>query len=217
MSDLVAIVYPSLEKAEAVRQEFLTLQKEYLISLDDAVIAVKTDDNKIKLHQMVNTTATGAASGSSWGLLVGMVFLMPVVGVVTGAASGALGGLLADFGINDKFMKDLSGSIQPGNAVLFLLIRSMTADKVLEEIRGSGGVVLKTSLDNDKETALREAPRRPGRPVGLSIPMRAAGRVRPLNPACGDSAAARSSPPPARRPPAARPRRRDRPRRFPSA
>ena len=41
--------------------------------------------------------------------------------------------------------------------ILFLLIRSMTADKVLEEIRGSGGVVLKTSLDNDKETALREA------------------------------------------------------------
>ncbi|HWJ75839.1 DUF1269 domain-containing protein [Mesorhizobium sp. BR1-1-16] len=157
MSDLVAIVYPSLEKAEAVRQEFLTLQKEYLITLDDAVIAVKTDDGKIKLHQMVNTTATGAASGSFWGLLVGMVFLMPVVGVVIGAASGALGGLLADFGINDKFMKDLSESIQPGNAALFLLIRSMTADKVLEEIQGYGGVVLKTSLDNDKETALRNA------------------------------------------------------------
>lgn len=157
MSDLVAIVYPSLEKAEAVRQEFLTLQKEYLISLDDAVIAVKTDDGKIKLHQMVNTTAAGAASGSFWGLLVGMVFLMPVVGVVIGAASGALGGLLADFGINDKFMKDLAGSIQTGNACLFLLIRSMTGDKVLEEIKGSGGVVLKTSLNNEKEQALRDA------------------------------------------------------------
>ena len=157
MSDLVAIVYPTLEKAEAVRQEFLTLQKEYLISLDDAVIAVKTEDGKIKLHQMVNTTAAGAASGSFWGLLVGMVFLMPVVGVAIGAASGALGGLLADFGINDNFMKDLASSIQPGNACLFLLIRSMTGDKVLEEIKGSGGVVLKTSLDNEKEQALRDA------------------------------------------------------------
>lgn len=157
MSDLVVIVYPSLEKAEAVRQELLTLQKEYLISLDDAVIAVKTDDGKIKLHQMVNTTATGAASGSFWGLLIGMIFLMPVVGVVIGAASGALGGLLADFGINDKFMKDLAESIQPGNAALFVLIRSMTGDKVLEELKGTGGVVLKTSLDNAKEQALREA------------------------------------------------------------
>jgi uncharacterized membrane protein len=157
MSDLVVIVYPTLEKAEAVRQELLTLQKEYLISLDDAVIATKTDDGKIKLHQLMNTTAAGAASGSFWGLLVGMIFLMPVVGVAIGAASGALGGLLADFGINDKFMKELAASIQPGNAALFVLIRSMTGDKVLEEMKGTGGVVLKTSLDNDKEQALRAA------------------------------------------------------------
>ena len=81
MSDLVVIVYPSLEKAEEVRQQLLKLQKEYLITLDDAVIAVKTEDGKIKLHQMVNTTATGAISGGFWGLLVGMLFLMPVVGV----------------------------------------------------------------------------------------------------------------------------------------
>jgi len=157
MSDLVVIVYPTLEKAEAVRQELLELQKEYLISLDDAVIATKTDDGKIKLHQMLNTTAAGAASGSFWGLLVGMIFLMPVVGVAIGAASGALGGLLADFGINDKFMKELAGSIQPGNAALFVLIRSMTGDKVLEHMKGTGGVVMKTSLDNEKEQALREA------------------------------------------------------------
>lgn len=157
MSDLVVIVYPTLEKAEAVRSELLELQKEYLITLDDAVIATKTDDGKIKLHQMVNTTATGAASGSFWGLLIGMIFLMPVVGVVIGAASGALGGLLADFGINDKFMKDLAETIQPGNAALFVLIRQMTGDKVLEHMKGTGGVVIKTSLDNAKEQALREA------------------------------------------------------------
>lgn len=170
MSDLVVIVYPTLEKAEAVRQELLTLQKEYLISLDDAVIATKTDDGKIKLHQLLNTTAAGAASGSFWGLLVGMIFLMPVVGVAIGAASGALGGLLADFGINDKFMKDLAGSIQPGNAALFVLIRSMTGDKVLEELKGTGGVVLKTSLDNEKEQALREAIASPATPEVPAAP-----------------------------------------------
>lgn len=42
MSDLVAIVYPSEAKAEEVRQKILTLQKEYLITIHDAVIAVKT-------------------------------------------------------------------------------------------------------------------------------------------------------------------------------
>ncbi|MCX5495919.1 DUF1269 domain-containing protein [Kaistia dalseonensis] len=157
MSDLVVIVYPSEEKAEEVRQHLLKLQKEYLITLADAVIAVKTESGHIKLNQLVNTTATGAISGGFWGLLIGTLFLMPVVGAAIGAASGALGGALADFGIDDKFIKELAESIQPGNAALFVLIKQMTADKVLEEIKGSGGVVLKTSLDHTKEQALRDA------------------------------------------------------------
>lgn len=157
MSDLVVIVYPTEQKAEEVRQHLLALQKEYIIALEDAVIAVKTQDGHVKLNQMVNTTAAGALGGSFWGLLVGAIFLMPVVGAAIGAASGALSGALTDFGINDTFMKDLAGSIAPGNAALFVLIKSMTADKVLEDIKGSGGVVLKTSLDHTKEQALREA------------------------------------------------------------
>ncbi len=157
MSDLVAIVYPSEARAEEVRQRLIQLQKEYLISINDAVIAVKTDTGAIKLNQLVNTTAMGAISGSFWGLLIGVLFLNPIVGVALGAASGALGGALSDFGINDSFMKDLAAHIQPGNAVLFVLIKSMTADKVINEIKDSGGVVLKTSLDETKEKVLRDA------------------------------------------------------------
>jgi uncharacterized membrane protein len=99
----------------------------------------------------------GAASGSFWGLLIGVLFLNPIIGVALGAASGALGGALTDFGINDTFMKELAASIQPGNAALFVLIKNMTADKVLKEIKDSGGVVLKTSLDETKEQVLRDA------------------------------------------------------------
>jgi uncharacterized membrane protein len=157
MSDLVVIVYPSEAKAEEVRQRLLKLQQEYLITINDAVIAVKTDSGSIKLNQLVNTTAIGAASGSFWGLLIGVLFLNPIIGVALGAASGALGGALSDFGINDNFMKELAASIQPGNAALFVLIKNMTADKVLKEISDAGGVVLKTSLDETKEQVLRDA------------------------------------------------------------
>ena len=157
MSDLIAIVYPSEAKAEEVRQRLFKLQKEYLITINDAVIAVKTETGAVRLNQLVNTTAVGAASGSFWGLLVGVLFLNPIIGVALGAASGALGGALTDFGINDAFMKDLASSIQPGNAALFVLIKNMTADKVLKEIEGAGGVVLKTSLDETKEQVLRDA------------------------------------------------------------
>lgn len=157
MSDLIAIVYPTEAKAEEVRQRLIELQKEYLIKLGDAVIATKTDAGKIKLNQLVNTTAAGAASGSFWGLLIGVIFLNPILGVAVGAASGAIGGALSDVGINDPFMKELAANLQPGNAALFVLVQEMTADKVLKEISGFGGVVLRTSLDESKEQVLRDA------------------------------------------------------------
>lgn len=157
MSDLVAIVYPSEARAEEVRQRLLQLQKQYLITLDDAVIASRTEAGKIRLNQIVNTTAAGAVSGSFWGLLIGVIFLNPILGAAAGAATGALGGALADVGINDDFMKELAANLEPGNAALFLLIRKMTADKVMKEIEGYGGTVLKSSLDETKEQALRDA------------------------------------------------------------
>jgi hypothetical protein len=76
--------------------------------------------------------------------------------VAASRPGGALGGALTGFGINDKFMKDLAESIHPGDAVLFVLIREMTADKVLKQIKDYGGVVLKTSLTDAREQALRD-------------------------------------------------------------
>jgi uncharacterized membrane protein len=157
MSDLIVIVYPSEARAEEVRQRLFEMQKDYLLELSDAVVAEKMPDGHVKLHQLFNTTAAGAATGSFWGLLVGVLFLNPLIGVAVGAASGALAGHLSDYGIEDKFMKELSESLQPGNAALFVLIRKMTTDKVLEHLKGTGGTVLRTSLDHTNEQALRDA------------------------------------------------------------
>lgn len=157
MADLIAITYENEETAETVRKRVLELQKEYLISLEDAVVVAKDPDGKIKLNQLFNATAAGAASGSLWGFLIGLIFMMPIAGVLLGAAAGALGGKLSDYGINDDFMKGVAQAIKPGNAALFLLIRNMTADKVVADLAPYGGTVLRTSLDESKEKALREA------------------------------------------------------------
>jgi uncharacterized membrane protein len=157
MSDLVFIAFPSEQKAEEVREKVLAMQKEYLIELGDAVVAVKDSEGRIKLNQLMNTTAAGAASGALWGTLIGFIFLMPLAGTALGAASGALSGKLTDVGINNQFMKDAASALQPGTAGLFLLIRKMTTDKVLADLRGVGGTLMRTSFDETKESALREA------------------------------------------------------------
>ncbi len=157
MSDLVFIAFPTEQKAEEVRQKVLSLQREYLIELGDAVVVVKDDKGHVKLNQMINLTATGAASGALWGTLIGFIFLNPLIGTALGAASGALGGKFSDIGINDQFMKDAAEALQPNTAGLFLLIRKMTTDKVLADLKGVGGTLMQTSFDETKEAQLRAA------------------------------------------------------------
>jgi uncharacterized membrane protein len=90
MSDLVFIAYPTEQKAEEIRQKVLAMQREYLIELGDAVVVVKDAQGRIKLNQLMNLTAAGAATGALWGTLIGFIFLMPLLGTALGAASGAL-------------------------------------------------------------------------------------------------------------------------------
>lgn len=157
MNDLLVIAYPSEARAEEVRAKLMSMQKEYLIEIGDAVIAVKNADGSIKLNQLFSTTAVGGVSGAFWGALIGLIFMMPLAGAAIGAASGAISGALTDFGINDAFMKDVAQVVPPGGAALFVLVRKMTTDKVLEELKGTGGTVLRTSFEKSMDEAIRTA------------------------------------------------------------
>jgi uncharacterized membrane protein len=53
-------------------------------------------------------------------------------------------------------MKKLGDELQPGAGALILLVRKVSADKVLPEIK-LPGKILQTSLDNETEQRLAEA------------------------------------------------------------
>ena len=157
MADLIIIAYDTEATAEAARKKLLELQKEYLIELGDAVVAVREPDGNVKLNQLVNTTAIGAASGGMWGALIGLLFFNPLVGAAIGAGAGALSGRFKDIGIDDKFMKDAAGALTPGQTALCVLVRKVTADKVLPAMAQFGGKVLRTNLTTEQEAKLQEA------------------------------------------------------------
>lgn len=156
MSTLVAVAFDDEKSAFAMREKLVSMQKEYLIDMEDAVVVTKNADGKIKLHQAVNLTAAGAIGGTFWGMLIGMLFLSPLLGAAVGAGTGALTGALSDIGIDDNFMKDLAKSMQSGHAMLFVLVRHATTDKVLEGLKGFQGQVIQTSLAKDQEDQLRQ-------------------------------------------------------------
>ncbi|MFZ2088120.1 MAG: DUF1269 domain-containing protein [Desulfobaccales bacterium] len=157
MNTLVVVEYDSFLKAEEVRLQFLKMQKEYLVDLEDAVIATKDKNGKVKLHQIHSTVKAGAITGGFWGALVGLIFLNPLLGMAVGAAGGAAGGALSDVGIKDQFMKDLAADLKPDSSALFVLVRKANPDRVLEELQGTGGKILKTSLSHEDETKLQAA------------------------------------------------------------
>jgi uncharacterized membrane protein len=157
MATFVAVQYDTVDKAEEVRKTLIKLQAEYLIELEDAVVAVKGEDGKIRLNQPVNLTAAGAVGGGLWGSLIGLLFLNPLLGAAVGAGAGAISGALSDVGINDQFMKDLAAGLQPNTSALYLLIRKSTPDKVIPEIKQYGGTILQTSLSHEDEKKLQVA------------------------------------------------------------
>jgi uncharacterized membrane protein len=165
MSDLVVLDFDGTGTADEVLTKLRSMQKEHLIDLEDACVVVHTKDGKVQIKQTVNLAALGAASGATTGMLVGalagLLFLNPLAGMAVGGLAGAgfggLSGSMADYGINDEFIKNLGKTIPRDSSALFFLVRRSTPDKVLPEIEKFKPRVLKTSLSKKQEDELRAA------------------------------------------------------------
>jgi uncharacterized membrane protein len=165
MSNLVVLDFDGMQTADEVLNKLRSMQKEYLIDLEEACVVERDKNGKIYIKQAVNLTALGAAGGGSrgalWGALVGLLFLNPLagmaIGALTGAGAGALAGSLTDYGIRDDFIKQLGATIPPGSSALFILFRNVNEDKVLPELKAYKPRILRTSLTNEGEQRLKSA------------------------------------------------------------
>jgi len=157
MSTLAVIAYPQENTAGEAAAKLAEMQKEYLIQLEDVAWVTKKPDGKLKLHQGASLTAAGASGGAFWGFLFGLIFLVPFVGLAVGAATGALAGKLSDYGIDDKWIKEVAAGIPAGGSALFVMARSANAERVVPEMAKFGGTVIKTNLSPAQEQALEAA------------------------------------------------------------
>ncbi len=158
MSNLVVVGFPTVDEAEQVRRELVDVQREQLISLEDAVVVERDKDGQVHLRQALNLTAAGALGGGFWGSLVGLLFLNPLLGAAVGAGIGAASGSLSDLGINDGFMREVGETLPEGTAALFVLLRDATPDRVIERLRAHAphARLLRTSLSHTDEERLRQ-------------------------------------------------------------
>jgi uncharacterized membrane protein len=155
MAELVIIPCGSEDRAEAARRRLFELQREHVIQLDDAVVAVREADGAVRMNHLVSTRGGMPSSGAVWGLLVGVIFLNPVLGVPAGTEADAAP--LEDVGIQPGFMDAAAAALGPGQAALCLMARRSEADRLLPALEDMGATVLRTRVDAAQERRLREA------------------------------------------------------------
>lgn len=155
MSELIVIGHDSVEQAEAARTALFAMVREDLLEVTDAVVATVDAKGTIRLHHMVDFWTLGAGGGAFWGLLAGLLVLQPIAGMLLGATAGALSGAMTDFGIKDEFMREVTATLAPGKAALFVLLRVSASDMVIARLGESGGKILRTDLDPAAEDRLR--------------------------------------------------------------
>jgi uncharacterized membrane protein len=157
MSELIVFAFKDEKGAAEMSAAIQDLQKQQLITLSDAATVIRKEDGKVKVKQANNLVGAGALGGAFWGMLIGLLFLAPWLGLAVGAVTGALAGKFTDYGIDDKFIKDVGETVEPGHSALFLLIADWTEDKVLDELKKYDPTVLRTSLSKEDEAKLRAA------------------------------------------------------------
>ncbi len=156
MKKLIVLAFDNQSGALEVRDKLFELQKQELITMDDAAVVVRDEEGKTNVKQAQSLVGTGALGGAFWGLLIGLIFLAPVLGMAVGAVSGALGGKFADIGIDDSFIKEVGETIDPGESALFMLVSDVQRDRVIDELEPYSPELLETNLSPEDEDKLRE-------------------------------------------------------------
>src|SRR6187455_612416 len=122
MATLTVLKFPSASGAEEMLSVLEGLQKQQLITIQDAAIVTWPEGkSKPKTQQAHSTAASGALGGAFWGMLFGLLFFVPFFGLAIGAVMGGLMGKFSDYGIDDNFIKQVQSKVTPGTSALFLL------------------------------------------------------------------------------------------------
>ena len=129
-----------------------------LVALNDAVIAFKTADRRVKVQETKDlTTGKGAGRGTLMGFLVGLIFGGPLIGALGGLAIGALVGKRTDRGLDDDFVKMVSKKLEPGKSALLLLIDREPSPEGMSYLHSFNAELFVTDMSREAEAAASQA------------------------------------------------------------
>jgi uncharacterized membrane protein len=156
MATLTVLKFPSASGAEELLSVLEGLQKQQLITIQDAAIVTwPVGKKKPKTRQLQSLAGFGALQGAFWGMLFGLLFFIPILGLAVGAGMGALAGSFADIGIDDKFIKEVRSKVTEGTSALFLMTSGAVPDRIAPSVEGMKAEVISTNLSKEEEEKIQ--------------------------------------------------------------
>jgi uncharacterized membrane protein len=158
MPALTVWTFPSPDGAKVALCELEDIQRSHPVQvLDAAVVSWEEGRKKPRTQDLRGVAKAGSLGAGFWGLLFGLIFFIPLLGLAIGAATGALIGSMADVGISDAFIRDVRQRVTPGTSALFLLGSDAMVGLVAERLARTDAELISTTLSSRQEARLREA------------------------------------------------------------
>lgn len=154
MSELIVLGYQDHATAERAHQKVLDLQRDFVVDLTGLATVRVDGDGKKHVDVPAKIVGASTAHGALWGMLIGILFLVPGLGFLVGGAVGALTGTLSKVGINKSFQDRVEDLLEPGHAAVVVMARKITEDKFSAAMAEFGGSVIQTSLSDADEEEL---------------------------------------------------------------
>jgi uncharacterized membrane protein len=129
--------------------------------IEHAVVTWPVGDSRPSTKHTHEETRRGTGWGAFWGLLVGALFFVPVIGGVAGAAIGAISKATEGTGITKDQLETIRTQVTQGTSALFLVTDQGDIDRLGERFHGMHSKLVATNLTDAEREVLLETFGRP--------------------------------------------------------
>ena len=145
------------EGAERAVRALQDAQADQLVKIDDhAIVSWPKGAEHPETKHGHEEKWRGAGWGSVWGILIGTLFFVPVVGGLAGAAIGALAKSTEGAGITKEQLEKIRDEVVEGTSALFVVTEQANLDRLGDRMRGMTGTLLVSNLDEGERSVLLE-------------------------------------------------------------
>jgi uncharacterized membrane protein len=143
--------------AEGAASRLETAANDGIIKIiDHAVVSWPIGARRPTTKHGSDNIKHGGGMGAFWGLLLGSMFLLPLVGAAAGAAIGAVAKATEGVGISKEQLETIRRQITQGTSALFLVTEGGDLDRVGERFHGAHMKLVDTNLTDDERKLLME-------------------------------------------------------------